>query len=59
MTFSDFEDYNNSDSLVSIIGNDFKIIFSKKEGTLKSWEKNDIRAVVKWSKAKFLADPNR
>ena len=57
MIFSDFEDYNNSDSLVSISGNNFKIIFSKKEGTLKSWEKNDIELLLDGPRPNFWRIP--
>ncbi len=57
MNFSNFESFDNNDSIIKIVGNDFEISFSKKEGTLKSWKKNGVELLLNGPKPNFWRIP--
>ncbi len=57
MNFPDFQNVIINDRFVEILGKNFKIIFSKKHGTMQSWINNDIELLLKGPKPNFWRIP--
>ena len=57
MNFSSFINCINNDSIVEVVGNDYKIYFSKEEGTIKSWKINGAELLLNGPKPNFWRVP--
>jgi len=57
LNFPDFRNVNINEDIVEIIGKDYKILFSKKHGTLQSWIVNNVELLLNGPKPNFWRAP--